>query len=327
MNLLKWGIFRGMIPYLLAPKNTRRWKRRPRSAGFTFVALGDARVPYASMRPDSREPNRWINRLKFSLYHDPNVCNNRPMGYNWQQSDWPNFRYDLGRSEADLLAFADKAGQVSGILRSLPQSTQTEAVLDVMIAEAIKTSEIEGEFLSRQDVLSSIRNQLGLNAKEEPVRDQASHGAAQLMVAVREDWNQPLSQAMLFEWRRMLMQGNRRVKAGGWRLHEEPMQVVSGAVGKEKIHFEAPPSAQVPAEMAAFIEWFNASRGRIAEAPVRAAVAHIYFETIHPFEDGNGRIGRAISEKALSQGLGRPAFLSLSPTIEANKKAYYTALE
>ena len=105
------------------------------------------------------------------------------------------------------------------------------------------------------------------------------------------------------------------------------MQIVSNPYGKVRIHFEAPPSSRVPDEMEGFISWFNQSEQAIAHAPVRAAIAHLYFESIHPFEDGNGRIGRAISEKAISQGLGRPAVLSLSRTIEANKKQYYDALE
>ena len=127
------------------------------------------------------------------------------------------------------------------------------------------------------------------------------------------------------------MRGTGKVKAGAWRTHKEPMQVVSGVLGKEKIHYEAPPSERVPQEMDEFIVWFNdtapGGNKEIQKAPVRAALAHLYFETIHPFEDGNGRIGRAIAEKALSQGIGRPVLLSLSRTIEAGKNDYYEALQ
>jgi len=248
------------------------------------------------------------------------------MPYNWQQPDWPHFRYDLSGLEAALLQFADKAGQVSGLLRALPEGAQIEAVIDVMIAEALKTSEIEGEYLSRDDIRSSIRNQMGLNARPETIKDKASQGAAELMVSVHNTWREPLDAEMLFSWHRMLMKGRKGIVVGGWREHGRPMQVISG--GKRlKVHFEAPPSARVPAEMAAFIEWFNASEREIKHAPVRSGIAHLYFESIHPFEDGNGRIGRALSEKALSQGLNRPALLSLSQTIEANKSAYYDALK
>ena len=127
------------------------------------------------------------------------------------------------------------------------------------------------------------------------------------------------------------MEGSRGVQIGKWRSHKEPMQVISGAAGKEKIHFEAPPSRQVSSEMDRFIAWFNetapGSKKQIKNALVRSAIAHLYFESIHPFEDGNGRIGRAVAEKALSQTLKRPVLLSLSKTIEANKRQYYSALE
>lgn len=127
------------------------------------------------------------------------------------------------------------------------------------------------------------------------------------------------------------MAGRNDIAIGCWRTHAEPMQVVSGHAGKQKVHFEMPPSAQVPAEMRQFIQWFNRTapdgESPILQAPVRAAIAHLYFESIHPFEDGNGRIGRAVAEKSLSQSVGRPVLLSLSKTIEAAKQEYYTALQ
>ena len=249
------------------------------------------------------------------------------MRFNWQQSDWPDFRYDLSAVEADLLRFADQAGQVSGLLKGLPEGDRTEALVQLMITEAMKTSEIEGQYLSRPDVMSSIRHRLGLDAAPQPSPDPASAGAAELMVAVRETWDRPLDESTLFAWHRTLMRADSRVLQGAWRTHAEPMQVISGAIGKARLHFEAPPSDHVPAEMGRFIAWFNDSRLKITAPPVRAAVVHLYFESIHPFEDGNGRIGRALAEKALSQGLGRPATLSLSRTIEANRKAYYDAIE
>jgi len=172
-----------------------------------------------------------------------------------------------------------------------------------------------------------VRHRLGLSDAPAGTSDRASVGAGELMVAVRTFWDAALDNETLFAWHRILMRGNRRVLAGAWRTHADPMQVISGAVGKARLHFEAPPSARVPGEMERFITWFNASRKTIPAAPVRAAVAHLYFESIHPFEDGNGRIGRALAEKALSQGLGRPATLSLSRTIEAQRRAYYIALE
>lgn len=249
------------------------------------------------------------------------------MQYNWQLPDWPNFTYDLTECEPALLEFVQVAGQVNGVLKTLPESVQMEAIVDVMIAEAIKTSEIEGEFLSRQDVMSSIHNQLGLNPEFKSVHSQASEGVGQLMVEVRNTWSQPLTEEALFHWHRLLMKGETRLQAGAWRTRGDPMRVISGRIDQPKVHFEAPPASQVPYEMGDFIDWFNRSQATIRHAPVRAAVAHLYFETIHPFEDGNGRIGRAIAEKALSQGLGRPALLSVSRSIEANKKAYYGSLQ
>lgn len=249
------------------------------------------------------------------------------MLYNWQQADWPDFRYDLKGIEGDMLLLADKAGQVGGLLRALPEADRDQAVADVLISEAIKTSEIEGEYLSRPDVASSVRNQLGLNDRVEPVCDLKSAGAAELAVKVRESWDVPLSESLLFDWHRTLFQGTRLDELGSWRSHETPMQVISPRIDEPVVHFEAPPSSKVPREMERFIAWFNSSRTEIRHAPVRSALAHLYFESIHPFEDGNGRIGRAISEKALSQGLGRPVLLSLSRAIEADRPAYYEALK
>lgn len=253
------------------------------------------------------------------------------MGYNWQENDWPEFRYDLTRVEDALLAFAERTGRAGGLLKGLPDGMQAEAVIDMMVAEAIKTSEIEGEYLSRTDVMSSIRRNLGMEGDTRKGGDKRAEGAAALMVDVRKTFAQPLSQERLFEWHRMIMAGSRAIQVGKWRTHTEPMQVISGPIGKERVHYEAPPSSIVPGEMARFIDWFNETgpggERELKKAVVRSAVTHLYFETIHPFEDGNGRIGRALSEKALSQGIGRPVLLSLSRTIEANKKYYYEALK
>lgn len=254
----------------------------------------------------------------------------RLMTYNWQQPDWPAFRYDLSGVEDTLFALAEQTGHASGLLKGLTTDMQVEATIEIMVVEAIKTSAIEGELLSRKDVLSSLRKNLRLDTGP-PAGDKRAQGAAALMLAVRNSFDAPLSEDMLFEWHRLIMAGHRHIAPGQWRTHPGPMQVVSGAVGHEQVHFEAPPSARIPEEMARFIRWFNdTAPGQardIRKAAVRSALAHLYFESIHPFEDGNGRIGRALSEKALSQGLGRPALLSLSRTIEANRRDYYDALK
>jgi Fic family protein len=253
------------------------------------------------------------------------------MKYNWQRDGWPNFQYGLAEVQNLILRFTEKTGRVDGLLSALPKSLQTEIVVDLMVAEAVKSSEIEGEMLSRPDVMSSIKNNLGLNAEPKRIGDRRAEGIAELMVCVRNNYSRPLSQKMLFEWHAMLMMGALRVKSGAWRTHSEPMLIVSGTIGNEQIHYEAPPSERISGEMKHFVQWFNRSapgaKNEIGFAPVRSAVAHLYFESIHPFEDGNGRIGRALSEKVLSQGLGRPVLLSLSRSIEADRAGYYDALK
>lgn len=253
------------------------------------------------------------------------------MKYNWQQKDWPDFRYDLTDLENILIDFISASSHVSGVLEGMSEDVKSETIIDLMVTEAVKTSAIEGEYISRKDVISSLRNQLGLNIKSEKVVDRKAKGAAELMMAVRNDFNKPLSQEMLLSWHKLLMQGTKNIQTGAWRTHEDPMQVVSNLHSIPKVHFEAPPSRVVPKEMKNFIDWFNKTissiKNDVKMIPVQSAIAHLYFETIHPFEDGNGRIGRALSEKAIFQSSGRPIAISLSKTIEADKRAYYDALE
>ena len=253
------------------------------------------------------------------------------MKYNWQQSDWGKFTFSLKEIEDVLYTFVEKAGHLKGLLKAMPKTSQEEALIEILVSEAIKTSEIENEYLSREDVTSSIRHNLGLFTPNKEVRDIRAKGVGKLMTEVRRTYNRPLNENTLKEWHRFLFINRTNINVGDWRTHKQPMQVVSGAMGKEKIHFEAPPSAEVPQNIKAFIKWFNdtAPNGKhpIKYAPIRSAISHIYFESIHPFEDGNGRIGRAIADKALSQSSGYPLLLSLSATIESNKKAYYSALE
>lgn len=253
------------------------------------------------------------------------------MSYNWQHKDWPEFSFDENIVLDKILAYTEHVGRVSGMVKALSDEVETEVVIAALVAEAVKTSEIEGEFISREDVMSSIRNNLGLNATPEKIKDRRAGGIVKMMLSVRESYAASLSRSEIFAWHKLLMEGNHYVRAGAWRSSAEPMQVVSGPAGREHVHYEAPPAAQVPDEMKKFIAWFNdtAPGGKkpILYAPVRSALAHLYFETIHPFEDGNGRMGRAISEKVLSQHAGRPVILSLSQVIEADKKTYYNALK
>ena len=261
------------------------------------------------------------------IIFEPNKLPNGLMKYNWQQKDWPNFQYHTDVIEDLLFDFAQRTGRISGVLEGLSEAEQTEAMINLMVSEAIKTSEIEGEYLSRKDVMSSIRRNLGLNPELPVSKDKRVEGVTELMLAIRKHFTAPLTEKMLFDWHTMLMKDSKGIKIDQWRTHEEPMQIVSGAMGKEVVHFEAPPSNKVHSEMDGFIKWFNESLITIKKPIVRSAIAHLYFESIHPFEDGNGRIGRAVAEKALSQSIGRPVLFSLSKSIEGNKKEYYDALQ
>lgn len=250
--------------------------------------------------------------------------------YNWQLKDWRHFQFHENEFTAPALSFMALAGQSQGYVQSLSSTNQTESIITLLVKEAIKTSAIEGEALNREDVVSSIRKNLGYTTGHR-VKDKRAEGIAILLVRVREDFESDLTETQLFEWYKLLMLGNNTITVGEYRSHTEPMQVISGAIGKEVIHFEAPSSAQVPAEMKMFFEWFNETKpGSPKSIPnllIRAAIAHLYFETIHPFEDGNGRLGRIIAEKVLAQGLKRPILMSLSTAIEADKKSYYAALK
>lgn len=251
--------------------------------------------------------------------------------YNWQQNDWKLFKFQQEKIEDLLLMFTEKLGLAKGLLQSLSEKSHSESLIDLLVTEAIKNAEIEGEYFSRKDIMSSIKNNLGINTKLELVKDINANGMAALVTEIHKQYELPLTETMLFNWHKMIFPSTNRITVGHWRSHSETMQVISGTIGKEKIHFEAPPSKMIPEEMSAFIKWFNetAPNGKheIKYAPIRCAIAHLYFETIHPFEDGNGRIGRAIAEKALLQTLRFPLLISLSSAIEADKKAYYQALK
>ncbi|TFB31862.1 Fic family protein [Pedobacter alluvionis] len=253
------------------------------------------------------------------------------MQYNWELPTWPNFTFSIKEIEQYLYDFAQETGEVNALLKSLPDDVRQETLLEMILSEAIKTSEIEGEFLSRKDVMSSIKNNLGLNKTPDVVKDKRASGIADLMIDVRNTFCDSLSEKKMWYWHSLLFAESKYITVGTWRKSNDSMQVISGSLGKEKIHFEAPPSHRVVIEMKAFITWFNETKpqGRIEikDPIIRSAIAHLYFETVHPFEDGNGRIGRAIAEKAIAQTLGRPVMLSLSKIIERDRSAYYKALK
>ncbi|MEY4261040.1 MAG: hypothetical protein RL656_2013, partial [Bacteroidota bacterium] len=218
--------------------------------------------------------------------------------YNWQHKNWPEFTFESSSIDNVLMKFMLKAGELKGIISALPEDISTETIIQIMVSEAIKTSEIEGEIINRIDVMSSIRKNLGLPISKEP-KDKNAIGLSQLIMDVRNTYRQPLTESKILEWHKLLMGNNNRINAGQWRKGTEPMQVISGSASDPEIHFEAPPSKNISKEMRRFIDWYN--KNEISSPIIKAAVAHLYFESIHPFEDGNGRIGRAIAEKALSQ--------------------------
>ncbi len=251
--------------------------------------------------------------------------------YNWQLDEWPQFTYEASMLQEPLYAYSQLMGRFEGSRQIVAKDESLQNQIDQMLIEAMKTSEIEGEFLSQEDIRSSLRNNLGLNIQPKTIKDLKSKGIAELMIACRENFDQALSQKMLHEWHRLIFTHKTNISKGKWRGKNEPMRIVSGRVGNEVIHFEAPPSSTVPSEMKQFIQWFNTSgmdkSFRKFQAPIRSGIAHLYFESIHPYEDGNGRMGRAIAEKALSQGWGQPVLLSLSKVIADNRNEYYAQLK
>lgn len=252
------------------------------------------------------------------------------MTWNWQQKDWPNFTYDkstLQQLEADFLK---NTGLLQGMLKYLPEEDKLILMVDMMSDEALKTSEIEGDYLNRESIQSSIRCNFGLDTDNRRVPP-AERGIANLLVDLYKTYSEPLTHQKLFCWHEYLTDGRRDLlDIGKYRTHPEPMQVISGSYHKQKIHFVAPTSKEIPKEMDRFIQWFNTiSFEKSSHLPIltRAGIAHLYFVCIHPFEDGNGRIARAIAEKSLSQSLQHPTLISLSHVIQKHKKDYYQALE
>jgi Fic family protein len=252
------------------------------------------------------------------------------MLWNWRHPDWPNFRFRQTLLADREALFLRQSGIVIGTVRHVPDDERISLVIELISTEALKTSEIEGEILDRDSVQSSLRRQFGLQDDGRRAAP-GEQGISEMLADLFRRWNESLDDATLFHWHQCLMQGRTELRTiGGYRRHEEPMQVVSGRLDRPKVHFEAPPSSAVAAEMAGFCRWFNEtnSAGKTPMTSLaRAGLAHLYFESIHPFEDGNGRIGRAIAEKALAQGAGQPSLTALSLLIHRRRKEYYAQLE
>lgn len=246
------------------------------------------------------------------------------MKWVWELKDWPKFSFDLSTIAQIEEKFWYNAGLLKGLVMHLETDDGDDLKASILSLEAIFTSKIEGEIFNRDSVLSSVKKHLGLKTKNIKVTA-SEYGAAEMQVDLFKNYQVPLSETMLWAWHEMLMNGRRDLQAiGQYRTHPEPMQIISGNFNKSTMFYEAPPSSGLNMEMNRYIDWYRqANEDKFLPAVVFAAVAHIYFELIHPFEDGNGRIGRALAEKAIALRTQNPLPISLSKVIEQRKKHYY----
>lgn len=249
------------------------------------------------------------------------------MPWVWQQKDWPTFNYDNYAFEGAEKGFLKNAGRLTGSIAHLDLEQKDVLRVELLSAEALSTSGIEGEILNRDSVQSSIRRHLQLKTDFRKVKANEA-GIAEMMVDLYLHFDKPLHHDILFEWHRMLLNGRRDIEIiGAYRSHEDPMQIVSGNISKPKVYYEAPPSSRMQDEMKRFMDWYHSTlSNRNLPTVVFAGLVHLYFEMIHPFEDGNGRIGRALAEKAVSQRLSAPSLNSLAKVIELHKKEFYKRL-
>lgn len=251
--------------------------------------------------------------------------------YSWQFKNFPDFTFDQSKIQPHIEDFTLALGETNGLLLGFSEKTKQEIFIEIMLVEALKTSEIEGEYFSREEVMSSLKLNLGIKDFHQNTKNNKANAIAQLMIDVQNTYSDPLNEPLLLHWHELLMNTEKGINAGKYRSGIEPMQVISGSFGNFTVHYEAPPSKDLPNLMKAFFNWYqNFSKievGKIGEAMLFSALTHLYFETLHPFKDGNGRIGRALAEKALAEKLELPIFISLSKAIEKNKAQYYTELK
>ncbi|MDT0689091.1 Fic family protein [Salegentibacter sp. F188] len=248
------------------------------------------------------------------------------MAWNWQLRSWSHFEFTPEVLLPYEKTFLQKAGMLYGSMKHISNENQDELKIMLLSDEAFQTSKIEGELLDRDSLQSSIRKHFDLQADKSKV-SLAEDGVSKMMIDLYRNYSSPLTHEQLFLWHEMLMNERRDLQdIGSYRTHKDPMQIVSGSMGRPIVHFEAPPSSAVKKEMDKYISWFNDTGDKYSDSLVKSGIAHLYFESIHPFEDGNGRIGRALSEKVLSQYLERPTLIALSHVIENNKKLYYSSL-
>ena len=253
------------------------------------------------------------------------------MPYIHELHDWPNFIWDHEKIMPLLGSVRNRQGQLMGRMGALGFSLRSEALLETLTLDIIKTSEIEGEVLDANQVRSSIARRLGLEIAGLVPSDRHVDGVVAMMLDATQNYNKPLTKDRLFRWHASLFPGGlsglHKIITGAWRDDRRgPMQVVSGPVGHEKVHFEAPEAVRLEKEMKAFLHGFN---GKTEIDPVlKSAIAHLWFVTLHPFDDGNGRIARAITDMQLARAEGSPErFYSMSAGMRKERKDYYAILE
>ena len=245
--------------------------------------------------------------------------------------DWPHFRWDHERVGKKLAAVRHEQGRLLGRMERLGFPLRQQAVLETLTADVLKSSEIEGENLDLEMVRSSIARRMGINIGGLKAVDRDVEGVVEMMLDATGKYGQPLTQERLFAWHSSLFPtgraGMKPIETGRWRTDSDgPMQVVSGPIGRQRVHFEAPVAARLDAEMQVFLGWFNASGNE--DWVVKAALGHLWFVTIHPFEDGNGRIARAIADMALARSENSSQrFYSMSAQIRRERPDYYAGLE
>lgn len=253
------------------------------------------------------------------------------MIYIHQKGDWPHLSWDGAALASTLAEVRHRQGRLLGRMEALGFDLKQEASLRTLTADVVKSSAIEGEVLEPEEVRSSIARRLGIEVGDLPPASRDVEGIVEVMLDATQRYDAPLTAERLFGWHAALFptgrSGLNRITVGAWRTEAAgPMQVVSGPFGRERVHFEAPEAARLPHEMESFLTWFEQEAK--TDPVIKAGVAHFWFVTIHPFEDGNGRIARAIADMALARAdQARERFYSMSSQIELERKAYYAHLE
>ena len=251
--------------------------------------------------------------------------------YIHEQPDWPRLHWDRETVVDALADVRHRQGRLLGRMEALGFDLRREAVLGTLVEDVVKSSDIEGEKLDAAQVRSSVARRLGMDAGGIGRADRDVEGVVEMMLDATRNYDRPLTTDRLHDWHASLFptgrSGMRRITVGAWRGSDsDPMQVVSGPAGRERVHFQAPPAARLDAEIGGFLDWFEAPPE--TDPVLKAALAHLWFVTIHPFDDGNGRIARAVGDMALARSEGSSQrFYSMSSQIRAERNAYYEVLE